>query len=172
MNLIKTISLGLLLTICSGIYAQNFKIPNNYRFEKPDDYKKYEEDIINCIDWLEESPLDENEAKRKEANMFLKTWLTGSPNVTIELNSNIISFSENVPDLLMIFMGGWTKFILENPESKNNMLQGNIEGLKSVIAVYENNRKQGLKKDKQLEKIIDLENKGKLDSWVKEQLAK
>lgn len=65
-------------------------------------------------------------------------------------------------------MGGWTKYSLENNYSKDNV-QGSLAGLKSVIKVYKN---LSLKKDKEVEKLIELDNNGELENWVKEIMTK
>ena len=66
-------------------------------------------------------------------------------------------------------MAGWTKYSLENNYSKDNV-KGSIAGIRSAIKVY----KQGvaLKKDKEIQKLIDLEDKGELEKWVLDQLSK
>ena len=66
-------------------------------------------------------------------------------------------------------MGGWTKYCLENNYSKDN-LKGNLAGIRSAIKVYKLG--VGLKKDKEMQKLIDLEDKGELEKWVNDQLAK
>lgn len=69
-------------------------------------------------------------------------------------------------------MGGWTKFVLENPKYQKDLVKGNLAGLKSVINVYENNKDNAMKKDKSVEKLVKLNKKGELENWVKEQLKK
>lgn len=65
-------------------------------------------------------------------------------------------------------MGGWTKYSLENNYSSDN-IQGSLAGLKSVIKVYKN---LSLKKDKEVENLIELDNNGELENWVKEIMGK
>jgi hypothetical protein len=150
--------------------AQDIKVPTNAVLEKAEDYEKYEKDVIACAKWLESTPLDEQKDKRKQVNYFLTKWITGSPTVTIELNSNIIEWNKSNPELLSVFMAGWTKFMLEHKEMNKDMVRGNVEGLRSVLKVYKLGK--GVKKDKKLEKLIALESKGKLENWVEDQLKK
>ncbi len=150
--------------------AQEFEVPKNYILTKKEDYKKYEQDILKCIEWLENTPFDSHHYKRKEAYKFLLTWLTGCPYVTIEIDGKILKkFTKKNPELLMIFMGGWAKYSIEHPDDKD-LVNGNMAGIKSVIKVYKQNKGKGLKEDKKIEKIIKLENKGELKNWVRKQL--
>lgn len=66
-------------------------------------------------------------------------------------------------------MAGWTKYSLENNYSQD-IPKGSIAGLRSAINVYK--KGVGLKKDKEMEKLVQLEEKGELEKWVNEQLAK
>lgn len=88
------------------VIGQELKIPENYTLEKKEDYAQHEKDIINCINWLVNTPINNQVNKRKEASTFLMNWLAGSPNVTIEISSLIINFTEKNPDLL-INIYGW-----------------------------------------------------------------
>ncbi len=65
-------------------------------------------------------------------------------------------------------MAGWTKYSLENNYS-NDVLQGNIAGIRSAINIYS---KGGLKKDKKMDRLIKLDENDELDKWVSEQLSK
>ena len=65
-------------------------------------------------------------------------------------------------------MGGWTKYCLENNYSTDKV-KSNLAGVKSAIKVYK--KGTSMKKDKAMEKIIELDDKGELEKWVTEQLA-
>ena len=69
---------------------------------------------------------------------------------------------------MMVFMGGWTRYILQNGYS-NDKIQGNLAGIKSAIKVYKLGN--GLKKDKEMDKLIKLDDSGGLEAWVAEQLG-
>jgi hypothetical protein len=69
---------------------------------------------------------------------------------------------------MFVFAGGWTKYVLQNAYSKDQM-QGSLAGIRSAIQVYKSGN--GLKKDKEMEKLIALDEKGGLEDWLKAQLA-
>lgn len=162
----KKATITFLLSIFSIVlFAQDFEVPKNYTLSQAEDYAQYEEDILKCIDWLVQTPHNEQASKRESTNSFLLAWLTGSPNVTIVLKAEIVTFiDETTPELLMIFLGGWTKYTLESDGSKDEV-SGNLAGIEAVIEYYKKN-KDFLPKNKNVEKYIKMKNKGKLKDFV------
>jgi hypothetical protein len=128
-----------------------------------------EKKVLATINWLENTPLDQDKKKHKEQYALLTAWITNSPTVTIELNANVLTFSKKNSELIMFFMAGWTKYSLENNYSKD-IPKGSIAGLHSAINIYK--KGVGLKKDKEMEKLVQLEEKGELEKWVDDQLAR
>jgi hypothetical protein len=148
--------------------SQEFEVPKDFNPKTKEDYVATEKDVIACADWLENSPLDQAESKRIEANAFLMKWLTGSPTVTVSLDADILLKStDKNPHLLMIFLGGWTRYSLQNNYSKD-VHKGYYEGFKSVITVAK--KGVGLKKDKDLDKMVEIYDKGELEKWVQENI--
>ena len=150
--------------------SQDWRTPSNVKLEKAEDYAKYEEEVLACIDWLERTPQDIKKDNRMEANAFLLMWITGSPNVTIEINAEVLPFlgKEKNAELLMTFMGGWTRYALTDEAGGTDVVQGNLAGLRSVIHVYD--KVGGCAKDKELDKLVKLEKEGKLEEWVRGKL--
>ncbi|MCU0393670.1 MAG: tetratricopeptide repeat protein [Thermoflexibacter sp.] len=160
-NLIAGVCVYFCLTqFCFG---QGFVVPENYEFKTKDDYQKYEYQIIDCINWLENTPLDQETDKRKDAGAFLIKWITGSPSVSIELREDLVGFMKTNPELLLTYMGGYTKFMLENKGS-NDVLQATMVAVQSVIKVYK--KGIGIKKDKSIENFIKMDEKGELKQWL------
>jgi hypothetical protein len=82
-----------------------------------EEFIQSEKKVLATINWLENTPLDQDEKKHQEQYAFLTAWITNSPTVTIELNANVLTFKE-------------------------------------------------------MEKLVQIEEKGELEKWVNEQLAK
>jgi hypothetical protein len=161
----KTITLTLfLITISIGLFSQDFEVPKNYKLDKVEDYVPYEQDVVKCFDWLMNTSINEQTAKRNEANAFLLKWISGSPNVNIEIKQEIVTFMGTSPDLLMIFMGGWAKYSLESKDF-NNKIAGSMAGIESIIEFYTKN-KDFMTKDKNVEKYIKMKDKGTLKSYI------
>lgn len=168
-------ALLLTLSICS-VYTlavgQDVPVPSTFVLRDAADYKEYEKELIETIDWLETTPINTMKEERKLANTFFMQWIQGAPNVTIELNGEILTFTGKNSDLLVSFMAGWTKLALTKPELKEDAVKCNLAGLESVIRVYKANKGNGMKKDKAVENLIELQDKGELEKWVEEMLAK
>lgn len=150
-----------ILTI--NLLAQEFEVPKNYVLKQKEDYPKYESEVLKGIDWLLQTPINSQPEKRKEINAFIVVWLTGSPDVSLEINSKIVNFMNPNPELLIIFMCGWTKYALETND--NNKITGNLKGIEAVIEFYLKNR-ENLKKDKKVEHYIKLKEKGELGKFI------
>lgn len=165
----KIIFLSMLLISAFMLRAQEFEVPADYSFESASDYAKYETDILNCIDWLESSPLGFQPEKRKDAAAFLLTWVSGSPDVSIELNEKMIWYIESNPELLVIFLGGWTRLAIQNPADGKDVVKGSLAGIESVLKVYK--KGVGVADDKQLNKLIKIQAKGGLEKWVAKQVG-
>jgi|GEM_PF-197637 len=147
-----------------NLFAQEFEVPKNCVFTQKEDFAKYEGEIIKGIDWLLQTPINTQPEKRKEINNFVMTWITGSPTVSVDIKPEIVSFMKPNPDLLMIFMCGWTKYSIETKDI-NNKIMGSQKGVDAVIDFYVKN-KENLKKDNNVEKYLKMKEKGKLEEYI------
>lgn len=150
----------------SAAVAQEFTVPPLDGMKTEADYVKYEKDVIACANWLETTPLNKDREKRVSANAFIMKWITGTPNVSVGLDANVMStLADKNEQLLVLFIAGWARYALQNNYSKDNQ-KGYLEGLKSLINVY----KKGIdiRKDKDVEKFVELDEKGELEKWVTE----
>jgi hypothetical protein len=155
-----------LLVSFTYVRSQDFEVPS-YTLKKAADFAQYEKDIIAAVNWLAATPVQDQVSKRGDATRFLIEWLTGSPNVSVEINGEIVNFTKPNTELLIMFMGGWTKYVLEtNDKSK---LKGNLSGIEMVIAFYQKSRKD-LKRDKNVEKYVEMKEKGTLEEFLKKNL--
>jgi len=131
---------------------------------KKEDYKNSEDKFIESYDWLLATNYGEQSAKREELNKFVIEWIMGSPTVTIELNENILSYGD-CGDCLVIFMGGWSKYAIES-QKYDDIFGGNLAGTKAVLKFYKKN-KDALGKNKEIEKLIKLDEAGELETYIK-----
>lgn len=170
-EMFKRISFFIAFAVLAGVArAQTFEVPATYTLEKPADFDYFNKDIVACVDWLIKTPLDKEEPKRKLANAFLLKWVEGHPSITVTLNAEALGYTKKNPELLVIFIGGWAKYMVENPGDKQDMQKGTAAGLRAVAQVYKNN--PSVKKDKEAQKFVDLDAQGKLDEWVKANIKK
>lgn len=166
----KTVLLVVFVVFTFSAYGQEYMVPKNVKFENKEDYAAYEPQVKETINWLLATSLGKEANKRTEANAFLMMWLTGTPNVSVNVNTDILPFIKKSPELLLPFIAGCVKYSLENNYSKDDILL-NKAGIETVIAFYRNNRGY-LKKDDSIEKYEKLVEKGKLEEDIRKKLAK
>jgi hypothetical protein len=168
MNFLKPCFVAILTIISFASFSQDKELLTALPTTK-EEFIKSEPALLNTIDWLENTPADQETEKRKVQNATFLAWLTNSPTVTITFNEKVMPLSKKNSELLFIFMGGWTRYSLQNAYSKDEV-KGSVAGLKSVIRFYQANK--SLKRDKKIDKLIELDTNNKLEEWVTEQLAK
>lgn len=162
-----------LLLFCLGLFcngyslAQSFEVPQEYEFATKEDYGRYHQQIIEAAGWLETTPLDKEPEKRQQVNTFVFQWLSGSPEVSVELQEYVSLFSDKNPQLLLVFLGGWARCQLQHPDEADKK-KFHTAGIESVLKAYEQG---GARKDKNVEKLLKCRDKGKLDNWVKKKVG-
>ncbi len=145
------------------VHGQDYQVPKNYVLKQKDDYPKYEQDVLKTIDWLEQTSWNDQIQKREEAKTFIIKWIEGSPDISIEVNSEIIKLSKNNPELLGSYMYGYTKYAILN-KSQFDLIKAKIEGIKALLSKYK--FETAHKKNSEVEKLIKLDAEGKLENWV------
>ncbi|RSK29589.1 hypothetical protein [Hymenobacter metallilatus] len=167
LRLLASILLSLLLTASAARAQTSYKVPTGYSFQTADDYAEYEPQVIAAVNWLEKTPLNQEPALRKETDQFLFQWISGSSSVSVQLQKYVADLAGQDSELLMLFMGGWARYQLQHPETKD-AVQLNTEGIRTMLRAYQAG---GFRRNKQLDELKKLEAAGTLPAWVKKQLA-
>jgi len=161
--MIKIKILLFLFLISLTIVAQDVDIPNSLALEKAEDYKNSEQLVINATDWLVSTPVSSKTNKRKELNVFLMQWFSGSPSVSIELVEGITPL--DCPNCLMSFMSGWVKYSFQNEYSTDKIACAQA-GVENAIDFYDRN-KSTLGKNSDMEKLKKLHKRDKLTTYIR-----
>jgi hypothetical protein len=148
-------------------YAQDFEVPQ-MTLEKPEDYAKYEQDIIKAAKWLEATPIGQEKLKRALANKFILDWVEGSPTVTVQLLEFSGKLWNKNPDMLGLFVGAYARYALENNYDKD-VVKSYTAATRSMINLY---NLGGVKKNKTLLKAMEEEKAGNLENWIRENYMK
>jgi hypothetical protein len=151
-----------------GLHAQTFEVPEGYKLEDAEAFYKYRGDVVQCVNWLIKTPVNQEVDKHRAARAFLSKWINGSPDVHVFLSPVMLPFMESNPAFNLIFMGGWAKYAIESGDLENK-LEGSYHGLLAVVTMYENNRGV-IRSDKEIEKLVKLHKKGKLRGFVEKNL--
>ena len=145
------------------VSAQGFEVPKKYKLKKAEDFANYENDFIGAYKWLMATSMGEQAEKRKEVNKFLLAWISGAPNVTVEIRPEIVTFMEKNPDLLLVFMTGWAQYALSTGDKSKSA--GTLNGLESVVEFYEKNKTK-LNQDPNVENYVAMKADGTLEDFV------
>ncbi len=119
-------------------------------------------EVVNAFDWLYRTPVGTEEEKRRRLSAGLIQWITESPLVSIELKEEVVPYTDQ-PECLMIFLGGYTKYVLQEKDDKT---EANLYATERVLEFYEKNR-DALGKHKELEKLLKMKSDGKLKGYIK-----
>lgn len=165
MHLLKITLISLFIGFTISSTAQEAKLLSKVPQTK-EEFVASEPNVIASVNWLEDTPINENEEMHKFQYGLLIEWMTNSPTVTLSLQPYVMEYTKKNSELLIIFMSGWTRYSLQN-EYATDALQCNLAGLQSMIKVYKTGK---LKKDKKMDELVELEAKGKLEAWLKGQI--
>ncbi len=147
------------LFLVQGVSAQKFVVPEIPGDIEKTEYAKYTQDAMNCIDWLiTHSPKD---SKRKDVSAYALWWLSGTPDVHMVLNSDILKFEDG--NLILLFLGGWGQYAIQNED--DNQLEGCFAGVNTALDYYVKYKKD-LTKDKGAEQFLKMRDKGTLKSYL------
>ena len=157
------LALGLLVSTATLAQTTPSPIPTDYTLKAPADFDRYAPQVVATIDWLEVSALPSQNEQRLAANTFLVAWISGSPTVSVAIEEYINDLYNKDGDLLIAFMGGWTRYAIQNPGTKDKLVLATA-GIKDMLATY---KAKGGKGNKKLEELDKLSASGQLPDWVK-----
>lgn len=166
----KSFLVALLSGLASFLTMQaqtKFEVPENVELKVKEDYAKYEAAIIDGAKWLEETDLDKEADKRKQVSAFVFQWISGSPNINIDITEQLGKIYGKNAQLLLLYMASYTRNFLENKGTATKF-SATKAGLISIMNVY----KKGIEmtKSKEMEKLIKLAADNKLDDYINEKL--
>jgi hypothetical protein len=139
------------------------KVPDSYKWETAREYKRDEELVLKTLQWLTTTPINSEIASRGKANLFVMEWICGSPRIEIEIDSDMLSFYINYPDLLFPYIHGIAQCKLSK-NSACNELEAMVSGFDCVAFMIKTD--EHLKKAKDLQPIVKAYKKNKMDLYV------
>ncbi|MCD7970117.1 MAG: hypothetical protein LUF87_07175 [Alistipes sp.] len=136
-----------------------------YRFETASDYTRYNDAILECCNWMINTPLEEYLPYVDEMVVFIYEWSMGSPDVMILLDPYFMPYYENIPLLMVWHMAGATKYQLERgiyATKVEDIRASTLAGVEAALNCYEQNRELFVT-DKATEKLLKARQKGKIE---------
>jgi hypothetical protein len=124
-----------LFIACFGILGATAQIgpniPDDLVLQTDKDYEDHLGLARKSLAWLINTPLDEHLDKRNEVNAFVMLWLSGSPTITVEIDSKATPFIHDDETLIFPFIHGMALYQLGHPAC-DNKAKLHAEGLRVV----------------------------------------
>lgn len=168
-TIVITMLLAVLLATPSFVSAQSNPVPSGYKLKKEADYKKYEQDVLKCIEWYDNNPINKYPAIRKEVENFLFAWHEGTPYVSITVADMAIKSAAANSSLILTYMNGWSKYVINGGDDKNKA-EALLAAMNHVLDTYLNPN-NGFDNNKYLDKLAKARDKGQLKDLVDKEAA-
>ncbi|WP_179416080.1 hypothetical protein HDF19_08670 [Mucilaginibacter sp. E4BP6] len=160
----KKLLIFFLLTIAVGTgFAQSVPKFDQYKFNKDSDYKLADSAVLQTANFLLSTPIDQNIPVRLKAGQFVMRWMEGTPDYTFSLEQAPTKYLSGNVHLMLLYMTSMAKYALETRSSDVKAIT--INGVKTLLA-YVNNPVSNVKKDKNLKKLSDANDKGNLEYFL------
>ena len=167
MKKIALVLVAMVMAQCAMAQELQFQLPIMPEKMWPSDYANYEADVINCCNYLLSVDPAFNQPKHEECSSFLVRWLSGTPAVSVLIDSRLVDAKK--ADLLVAFMAAWTRHALTNKED-GNLINAQV-ATEEMLAFY-SNYKESIGKSKLTDKLLKEQAKGNLATYVTKTLVK
>lgn len=149
----------------NNVIAQDFKKIVEIEYEKKEDYKPHEAEMLLCANYILQHPADKDNVDRLVALQAIIKWMSGTPDYKFSIDESITSLSKKNDDVLGIYMAALTKFVLENPDQSKNQSAIKLNAFTYLLdyCVQSSNK---IKRTKEISKAIDAKNNNSLKEYL------
>jgi hypothetical protein len=163
--------LALVFSLFMGItiaqaQSKPFEVPEKFDVSDKKQYIKFKDDFLKAADWLEDTPLNEQKESRRSTGRFTFLYLQGSPDVDAVMDNTVLKIAEKNSELMTIYLVSYARLAFESERGKQDHTKCAITALKAVIKFYKSNIDKGIKKDKNIVKLIEVDEKNQLEKWI------
>lgn len=137
-------------------------MPEGQAFEVASDYRSSDAKASDALIWLSSHPIDECTNIRERLNAFVLVWLSGHPDITINLNPVVLPFLDEYPELLFPMLHGMAAFQLGKPLSTVNSAAVHAAGLKVIVDVA--GRSDTYRRHNDIRALRKMRRRGKLEA--------
>ena len=145
------LSISLLFITASSFCQINFPYVE-VKLVKPSDYKQAEPLVLAAASALLSTPFKEKDTDRSQAQEFLKKWMEGTKDYTIQLSCVAQDIADD-HDLFDLYAAATVKFILENKVLSANQKLVDMGACKLVLSYCDNPANNFKLKKKQRKKL-------------------
>lgn len=164
-KLIYVVAFCSLLLADRSSFAQTFEVPKQVKLEQKEDYKKYEQDVVQAADWLVATDLDMETVKRRQISAFLIKWLSGTPDITIDIHPGISNLYGDNTELMLIYMATYGKYYIQHKDAQQpDAIKAAVE---AMITVYKKGNR--IEANPEMDKLIAMD-AAKKDQYIRKNL--
>jgi hypothetical protein len=126
-------------------------------------YSEHKTLVKKCLSWLVKTSKDECVETREELNAFVILWLSGAPDITVDVSTDCMPFIEENEDLFFTFLHGVALYQM-NHEKESDPIVLHAHGLKAVAFQL---RESKCTKSAESKKILKADRKDKLEEYAR-----
>jgi len=159
-------TLCFVLTVNFGL-SQVLPKYDEIKLETKDDFNEIANNsALQASNYLLSTPMDSKSIDRLRSLQFIIKWMTGSPDYSFTLDEQATKFAKGNDDLLGLYMAAMTKYVLENKAESKNQNTIKLNAVRIIIK-YAKDINNKVKINKELKKVIEAEENGKLEEYLK-----
>ncbi|MBL7731131.1 MAG: hypothetical protein JNM88_08140 [Chitinophagaceae bacterium] len=158
----------LLLAVMTFAKSFSQSLPNydEIRLDKKEDFNATANDAaLQAATYLLSTPMDANSIDRLKSLQYILKWMSGTPDYSFTLDEQATKFAKGNDDLLGLYLAAMTKYVLENKQAAEDKDKIKLNAVKLIIA-YAKDTKNNVKINKELKKVIEADEKGKLEEYL------
>ncbi len=136
-----------------NVFGQDYSKLANATFPDAESYKKSEKQVLECADYIVNSPYDSKDVNRLLAIQYIIKWMSGTPDYMFDIDAKATKLIKSKMELNTIYFAAMAKVVLENSGSKysaDEITDKAIDILVSYCSKPENN----IKPTRAIKKII------------------
>ncbi|HET9056444.1 MAG TPA: hypothetical protein VFN30_06300 [Chitinophagaceae bacterium] len=157
----------LLLLLLTNVFSQDNPKYDEIKLDTKEDFnEKANNAALQASNYLLSTPIDSKSIDRLKSLQFIIKWMSGTPDFSFTLDEQATKFAKNNDDLLGLYMAAMTKYVLENKTESKNQNKIKLNAVKSIIQ-YSKDTKNNVKINKELKKVIEADENGKLEDYLK-----
>jgi len=174
MKKLSLIIIGLFVGIMLRAQVPNFPYP--FKPQTDADYENVQSQAVDCMKWFINTPISKYSDSFVSVYNFLLIWTAGVKTIPLTFDIGTAAplleekNEQNGSYYITAYISGMVLYQIQHP-TQNDPAALQLEGIRAVIKFYENNSDQ-LEPSKAINKYRELNNNGKLDSWVGENLTR
>ena len=155
-----------LFSTCLTSFAQDPEEWQALSFESREDYKKNQDKILECANFVLTGPAEPTNPARKSAMSALSKWMSGTPDYSFVIDESISKLMEKNEAVLSIYMAAMTKYTLDHKDTKITPADLKLNAFEQLLDYSEiPGNKVPMTKD--LKKAIEAKRKGRLKEYLK-----